>query len=250
MILCYSQSLLCFQHTAFLLPHLQQSRTLRSRLSKAHEGPHRDQEHPQKRSLLKRGTTPALCRIRPRLPKHFLLRDAQPVPCQRPAPTHWSIDPLLLRPFQNPIPSLQRFCLPSDQIYEGYPWTWLQEKNKSFCCSAASGTKTAKCSLHTWSYLKGYEQDTQTDRQLCSRTRGGSVDPCQPDNGVSFNKHRFECGNQIWNSRSQHCLHSWSGTELAERKELRHWPRHAPAVCDYLFPPPLNATIQLVFISL
>lgn len=31
---------------------------------------------------------------------------------------------------------------------------------------------------------------------------------------------------------------------------MRHWPRHAPAVWDYLCPPPLNAAIQLVFISL
>lgn len=76
------------------------------------------------------------------------------------------------------------------------------------------------------------------------------MDVCQPDNGVSFNKHRFKCGNQMWNSGGQHCLHSWRGTEGAERKELRHWPRHAPAVCDYLCPPPLNVTTQLVFISL
>lgn len=89
-----------------------------------------------------------------------------------------------------------------------------------------------------------------THSKLWSRTWESKMDTCQPDNGVSFNKNRFKCGNQIWNSRSQHCLHSWSGTKLGERKELRHWPRHAPAVCYYLFPPPLNATIQLAFISL
>lgn len=79
---------------------------------------------------------------------------------QRLAAAECPVKPLLLQLFQNPIPSLQHFCLPSDQDLSVICGCYCRKNPKSFCCNATSNT-TSKCSLHSWSSLEGYEQDTQ-----------------------------------------------------------------------------------------
>lgn len=100
----------------------------------------------------------------PACPSCFSHRQHSQYLAQRLAPAKRPIDPPLLRLFQNPIPSLQRFCLPSDQDLWGLSMDAAirKKQSKSFCCNATSSTKPAKCSLHTWCSLKGHKQDTQT----------------------------------------------------------------------------------------
>lgn len=74
-------------------------------------------------------------------------------------PAEHPIDPPLLRPFQNPIPPLQHFCLPSDRRF-------MRVTHRCGCRSRPKGFVAVPQAalLQAWSSLSRSERDTTTER--------------------------------------------------------------------------------------
>lgn len=149
MILRYSQSLLCFQYTAFLLPSFSKALQLLNPLVPTQQSM---QRAPPRPAAYPEVSSPRTGQDIGPLPNQALLAQAfSPVGHTAGTLPRDQLQPSAkLIPHAKPpsLPCSTSVC-PQTKIYEGYPWMQLQEKSKSFCCNATSSTKTAKCSLHT-----------------------------------------------------------------------------------------------------
>lgn len=175
---------LCYSVTASLLINsisfasLQQSPAEPSPAEHS-KSPTETKSIPKMHPLLMQGRIPTHLQNQALLPQGF------PPAVSCPAPAECPADRPLLRLFQNPIPSLWHFCLPSDQDLWGLSMDAVARKVQKLSLQCHKQHKKSKMPFVYLILTEGiWAGHSNTDSKLWSGTWGGNMDACQTDNGV------------------------------------------------------------------